>query len=374
PTEIFQLMYRLVGWDLDTTGRRLIDEICQISAYSPAMNFSQYVMPFRDLNPAARRRHNIRVVTVGRYRMLKDSKTGKVLKTKSEISALSDFIQWLENIKGDTLDGVILISHEPRKVAAPLLLESLRKYNLLERFSAVVKGFANGYAIAEVKCAKTVRSFSLRTLSRVLLDKDEELDNAADRARLAYQVMQHLCGSEDRPENSQGSGDAGDESNRGLVEAVCHYTNSVAKEELDLAGLKVILERQNSLRPVFYHYFVSYEKDGKESISQLMTKLTQAKPKELEELQELLITHFDPESQPKNENKVQADKENKVDAGDASGSSTPDTKTSSPVKAPSSSGDTNTNTHNSPQNNATSKKVSMNADEAVTSSPDSTAS
>ena len=111
-----------------------------------------------------------------------------ILKTKSEISALSDFIQWLENIKSNVVDGVILISHEPRKVAAPLLLEALRKYNLLERFSAVVKGFANGYAIAEVKCAKTVRSFSLRTLSRVLLDKEEELDNAADRARLTYQV------------------------------------------------------------------------------------------------------------------------------------------------------------------------------------------
>ena len=83
---------------------------------------------------------------------------------------------------------MILISHEPRKVAAPLLLEALQKYNLLERFTAIVKGFANGYAIAEEKCAKTVRSFSLRTLSRVLLDKEEELDNAADRARLAFQV------------------------------------------------------------------------------------------------------------------------------------------------------------------------------------------
>jgi hypothetical protein len=70
--------YSLVGWDLDTTGRRLLDEICQIAAFCPSVNFSQYVMPFRDLNPAARRRHNIRVVTVGRYRMLKDSKTGKV--------------------------------------------------------------------------------------------------------------------------------------------------------------------------------------------------------------------------------------------------------------------------------------------------------
>lgn len=111
-----------------------------------------------------------------------------MLKTKSEISGLSDFIQWLEKVKGNSADGVILVSHELRKVAAPLLLEALYKYNLLERFSAVVKGFVNGYRVAEIKCAKTVRSFSLRTLSRVLLNNEEDLDNAADRARLAFQV------------------------------------------------------------------------------------------------------------------------------------------------------------------------------------------
>lgn len=113
-----------------------------------------------------------------------------MLKTKSEIYGLSDFIHWLEIVKGNAVDGVILVSHEPRMVAAPLLLEALQKYNLLERFSAVVKGFANGYRVAEVKCAKTVRSFSLRTLSRVLLNNEEDLDSAADRARLAFQVRE----------------------------------------------------------------------------------------------------------------------------------------------------------------------------------------
>ena len=216
--------------------------------------------------------------------------------------------------------------------------------------------------------------------------------------------MQHLCSTEDRAENSQGSGDAVSDVNRGFVDAVCQYAYSVAKEELELSGLKIILERQNSLRPVFgpllrvknrrerqhasnlrrilaeagidYQMLTAaYEKDGKESISQLTsTKLTQAKPKEIEELSELLITHFDPESKQKSENKVQANKENKAAPGDASGSSTPDTTTSSPVKAQISSGDTNTNEHNSPESNTTSRKSSVSAGPAVTSSPESTAS
>lgn len=72
--------YRLVGWDMDATGRRLIDEICQIAGYTSSSNYGQYVMPFKDLNLPARKRHNIRVVTIGKYRMLKDNKSNKVRK------------------------------------------------------------------------------------------------------------------------------------------------------------------------------------------------------------------------------------------------------------------------------------------------------
>ena len=80
----------VVAWDLDTTGRRLIDEICQIGAYTVLPNrqktsqdeessegkkdeeettvsvsegriFSQYVMPYRNPNPGARRSFGIKV-------------------------------------------------------------------------------------------------------------------------------------------------------------------------------------------------------------------------------------------------------------------------------------------------------------------------
>lgn len=115
--------YRLVGWDVDTTGRRLIDEICQLAAYTPNSQFSQYIMPYAGLNPSAQRRHNIRVVTINRYRLLKDLKTNKFIKTKSEISALIDFLNWLEETKGDATDGIILGKY--------LISFSIRKNNSL---------------------------------------------------------------------------------------------------------------------------------------------------------------------------------------------------------------------------------------------------
>ena len=48
--------YQVVAWDLDTTGRRLIDEICQIGGFYSDANggekiFSQYVMPYKNPNP-----------------------------------------------------------------------------------------------------------------------------------------------------------------------------------------------------------------------------------------------------------------------------------------------------------------------------------
>ena len=102
--------------------------------------FSQYVMPYKNPNPGARRSFGIKVVSVGRYRMLKDLDTGKILKTKSEVSALQDFLDWLKEAKSRSgKDGILLACHEPnRKVLVPLLLEALYKYNLLEYFNETV--------------------------------------------------------------------------------------------------------------------------------------------------------------------------------------------------------------------------------------------
>nr|CAD7412360.1 unnamed protein product [Timema poppensis] len=411
--------YYVVGWDVDTTGRRLVDEICQIAAFSKDTSFSQYVMPYRDLNMAAKRRHNIRVVTIGRYRMLKDSKSGKqfvfsgsgqlidkkvvntggkshrhahklstlvgpchlhnldqlvdklqyrrILKTKSEISALNDFLHWLEELRGKDLDGVLLVSHEPRKCAPALLLESLRRYNLVDRFMSVVKGFVNSYTIAELKCAKTVKSFSLRTLSKVLLDKEGDLDNAMERARLAYQVTYHLCGGDEKPETAQGAGDAR-EASTSFLETICGFVWSIKSEEEELEQLKAILKKQNSLRPIFWPLLrfsrkerqrasglrrllvdagveyesltVHYAADGKQGISKLL-ETVKGEPKDIEELQDILLGHFDPEHKPKPEAKPEPVQGKVLSGENVSGTSTPDTTESSPMKSPSSGSETN---------------------------------
>jgi hypothetical protein len=54
-------------------------------------------MPHSNMNPGARRRHNIRIVTVGRYRMLKDNQTNKV------ISLFFIFGRYLSFFRGNTV-------------------------------------------------------------------------------------------------------------------------------------------------------------------------------------------------------------------------------------------------------------------------------
>ena len=128
--------------------------------------------------------------------MLKDLNSGKILKTKSEVSALQDFISWLGRAKGDS-DGVILLCHEPERkvdsvnprshfpyvflfqVLVPLLLQALYKYNLVSSFSKVVAGFCNTpEAISELGDSARITSLSLRSLCKTVLE-DTSLSTAS---------------------------------------------------------------------------------------------------------------------------------------------------------------------------------------------------
>lgn len=317
--------YRLIGWGIDTTGRRLIDEIIQIAAYTPDSKFSQYIMPFGDLNPMYSRRHGIRVVNTIRYRRLRDTNTQEFVKTKSEISALQDFLQWLETAKGDDVDGIILIYYELRKSSPGMLLESLRKYSLIERFSKVVKGFANGYNIAQAKCANTTKSFNLHVMSKILLNRGaEHFNSAVDRARASFDIAAHLAqGERVELEGESTSKDCtGRESH--LMDVVCPYVNPIDAEEEEIAVFKVLLERQNTFRPVFGALLkasrserqhatylrrllaenninydklkIAYESDAKTGLEKVIKgEVANAKDKDLEELLEILDCFFDPD-------------------------------------------------------------------------------
>ncbi|XP_030763995.1 maternal protein exuperantia [Sitophilus oryzae] len=318
--------FRLVGWAVDTTGRRLIDEIVQIAGYTPNDTFSQYIMPFSDLSPFYSRKHNIRVFNTIRYRRLKDMRTGQFLKTKSEISALTDFVQWLEKVKGDA-EGVILIFYELKKSVPGMLLEALRRNNLLERFEKICKGFANGYSIAKTKCQSSTKTHNLKVMVQILLGR-ENIDsaNANDRASAVYDIAVHLAqGEREEIEGSTNKITTGTEPD--LIEMVCPYTNPISAEEEEIEGFKVLLQRQNTFRPVFRDFLrasaserqhasrlrrllamnninydklkEAYEQGAKDGLDKILKEeIANAKEEDLNELLDILDRYFDPDKQP----------------------------------------------------------------------------
>lgn len=154
----FKGNYQIVAFDLDTTGRRLVDEICQVAGHYFAVgdgqphSFSQYVMPHKNPSRAARMSSGITVISNGWYRTLKNIYTGGVLKTKSEVSALQAFLGWLKEAKSTGVDGIVLLYHEPNiKVVVPFLLQALHRHNLMEEFKQVKGSFSN-YNLKNNKC------------------------------------------------------------------------------------------------------------------------------------------------------------------------------------------------------------------------------
>ncbi|CAO1346489.1 unnamed protein product [Diamesa serratosioi] len=342
--------YTYVGLDVDSTGRRLIDEIVHIAAYTPNDDFSQHVMPLMNLNPAARQRHQIRVITVGFFRMMKSMQTYKVIKTKTEIATLNEFLTWLEKI--NTNDGVIFVYHDQRKFIPYILIEAFKKYNLMDRLMKTVKSFVNGYDLAEEKTANTIKYLTLSQISKILLDKEKEMKedkecsehsgaeekdqptlmideknengnsemfegNASIRAKLTYEICEHLARGCDKEEMSEEE----------VIENFNEFIRSKAKpveDELnELDEQEENLVRQNSLRSVFLQYFrstlyhrvkaVTYRRllaeakhnndtleqlwnDGKrDAIAETVNKIESLKEEERTELIEILDCHYDPE-------------------------------------------------------------------------------
>lgn len=179
----------------------LLVQIVHLAAYTPKEQFDQYVIPVMNLNPAARQRHQLRIITVGFFRMLKCTLTNKVVKCKTEVITLKTFLDWLEERKAAETesDGIVLVYNESIKFVPYMLLEALKKYDLVDRFSKLVVGFVDGHALAEAKTDSIEKLDALREkVIGMAKEKDPEKNfegNAMVRANAAYKMLEELATS-----------------------------------------------------------------------------------------------------------------------------------------------------------------------------------
>lgn len=301
-------------------------------------------MPYMNLNPAARQRHQVRVITVGFYRLLKCSQTYKVVKSKSEYAALKEFLDWVERIHAADKDsnGVIFIYHEERKFIPYMLLEAMKKYDLLDRFFKIAKSFANGYEFAEKKYGSTTKNVSLRQLSKMMFPNSSEKvaqddpnnntsntekapktipdpnlfeGSATVRARLAFEIAMNLAKQECKDQSV-------DDLQEYMLQVVNQYAHPVQVELDELQRESRNLERQNSFRPVFLQYFKTtlyhrvkavkfrivlaenghdlnslstiWNEKRKEGLAEVIQNVPDLKAEEKTELVDLFDSYFDP--------------------------------------------------------------------------------
>lgn len=210
----------------------------------------------------------------------------QVIKTKTEIATLNEFLTWLEKI--NTNDGVIFVYHDQRKFIPYILIEAFKKYNLLDRLMKTVKSFVNGYDLAEEKTANTIKYLTLSQISKILLDKEKEVKedkecsehsgteekekdpptptideknengnadmfegNASVRAKLTFEICEHLARGCDKEEMSE------EESMENFNAFIRSKAKPIAEELNELDEQEENLVRQNSLRSVFLQYFRS---------------------------------------------------------------------------------------------------------------------
>lgn len=97
-------------------------------------------MPYMNLNQNAKMKHQVRVINLGIFRMLKNMNTHKVIKTKIEYQALKEFLDWLEELKTETQEaeeesavgvstwkGIVLVFHEQRQFIPCMLICALKR-------------------------------------------------------------------------------------------------------------------------------------------------------------------------------------------------------------------------------------------------------
>ncbi|CAL8082442.1 unnamed protein product [Orchesella dallaii] len=306
--------YKVACIALDLTGRKLIDEICHIGAYCPPDKaFSQYVMPYRDISRSASITFGIKIFTsFGRYRALKDTKTLKTLKTKSEYSTLTDFMDWLKEVKG-TSDGILLAFHDNKnQTVTPFLMGALERYKMTDDFFEIVKGFVCCQDVTDVNPEFQGKPVTIRALAKRLLQLEDNnssrgvFHSAKDRAGIVYQLLQKILETEDDLNAAD----------------LMKYASTRSQEMENLKNQRRLAEKIRSLRPIFTsqirrgskdrnravilrRYLIdakldyedlsqAFESGQKDTVTEIVSTKTQAKKKEkdMEELIDIIVAFF----------------------------------------------------------------------------------
>ena len=120
--------YKLLVFDLETTGLPKDSEVCQLAAvYIKAGDppWMKYILPDSYVDPFASAINGLRVAVIGEERRL--LKNGNPVNTVSFEEAMSSFIAFLK-AQAATASNTILVGHNATLFDVPIFLNSLHRY------------------------------------------------------------------------------------------------------------------------------------------------------------------------------------------------------------------------------------------------------
>lgn len=180
----------------------------------------------------------------------------KVIKTKTEIAALLDFLDWLDAV--NTKDGIIFVYHDQQKFTPYMMIEAMKKYRLLERFEKIVKSFVNGYDLAgEKQGGNGIRYITLcqnygvqmKQLGMEEKELNEFEGDATVRAKLSYDIVALMAHAGEKKELD-------DVKMAAMInEFVRQKALPLSREMDEIAEQEECITRQSSLRDIFRGYF-----------------------------------------------------------------------------------------------------------------------
>ncbi|XP_046443184.1 maternal protein exuperantia-like isoform X2 [Daphnia pulex] len=195
----------VVMWEATVTGRRLIDEMVNLGSFYMAQgekaeghDFNEYVMPYGKLPLNVIRNYNLRIVDTGRYRMLKEIRNNRMLKSKSEVAACNDFASWLIKLQKDNFPDkkIVLVFFEPRHSKILQLFQALERYRLLDDVNKILLGCVNGWDLLrqQVHDLKDEHRMVLKALADHHLGVDTPLESAVQRAQALHKILRKVHG------------------------------------------------------------------------------------------------------------------------------------------------------------------------------------
>uniref|UniRef100_A0ABD2X083 Exonuclease domain-containing protein n=1 Tax=Trichogramma kaykai TaxID=54128 RepID=A0ABD2X083_9HYME len=131
--------FKLVYFDVETTGLSNSDQICQIAAYDGVHEFSVYSVPTVAMKSKASAKTGL---TVKRGELYLHSKK---LDTVSRKKMLEDFLCFLESLKGtdESNTKIILIGHNVLRFDAKKIKQLAEEFNLYDNFCNIVYGYTD---------------------------------------------------------------------------------------------------------------------------------------------------------------------------------------------------------------------------------------